>query len=271
MPELPEVESIVRGLRPRITDKVIEKADVLEPRVLQNTIVSEFESALVGQSVSKVKRRGKFMVFVLNNGFRLITHLRMTGNYRYFSYKQIPGKHTHVTIDFEDGAQLHYKDQRRFGRLALYKPDIKIETLEKLGPEPLGPDFSPRYLQNKSGQRKISVKQLLLDQSVIAGIGNIYASEILFDCAVSPFTPVNQLKTADFKRLVESARKILNKAVKCLGTTFSDYRTSDGEKGGFQECLQVYGRAGRTCFRCGGPVKRAVQGQRATFYCPRCQ
>ncbi len=271
MPELPEVESIVCALRTQIVGKVIRRVEVFDLRFPENSAPSVLQATLVRQTISRIQRRGKFIIFILGNGCRLTTHLRMTGKYLYFPRQETPGKHTRLVISFTDGSQLHYNDLRAFGRLALYPPGTEIEALEKLGVEPLGPEFTPQYLQERVGRRKIAIKQLLLDQTVIAGIGNIYAAEILFAAAVSPFKPANQLKDADFKRLVQATRQILSKAVQCLGTTFSDYRTPDGEKGSFQECLQVYGRSGQPCPHCNTPIQRVTQAQRGSFFCPRCQ
>ncbi len=271
MPELPEVENIVRALRPQVIGKVICRVELFDLRFQENSTPSVLRATLVSQTISQIQRRGKFIIFILSNGWQLTTHLRMTGRYLYFPRQETPDKHTRLVISFADGSQLHYHDLRGFGRLALYPPGVKIEALEKLGVEPLGPDFTPQYLQKKVGQRNTAIKQLLLNQTVIAGIGNIYAAEILFAAAVSPFKPANQLKPADFKRLVQATRQILSKAIQCLGTTFSDYRTPDGEKGNFQECLQVYGRSGQPCPRCNTPIQRVTQAQRGTFFCPRCQ
>lgn len=271
MPELPEVESIVRALRPYIIGKTICQVEVFDPRLLENTTSSVLQTTLVNQTINQIQRRGKFILFSLSNNYKLTTHLRMTGNYLYFSQQSASDKHTRMVISFADSSQLHYRDLRRFGRLTLYPIEAKIKVLEKLGPEPLDTDFSPEYLQERTGQRKIAIKQLLLDQSIVAGIGNIYASEILFAAAISPFKPANQLKTAEFKRLVQAIRDILNKAVQCLGTTFSDYRTPNGETGNFQGCLNVYGRADQPCANCNTSIQKAFQAQRSTFFCPHCQ
>lgn len=271
MPELPEVESVVRSLRPNIIGKTISQVDVFDSRLLENSRLADLQVVLVGQKFSQIQRRGKFILFILSNGYQLTAHLRMTGNYLFYHGQQPAGKHTRMVISFADGGQIHYQDMRRFGQLSLFSPESKIEKLEKLGPEPLSSDYTPQYLKNKIGQLKAPIKQLLLDQTIIAGIGNIYASEILFDALISPFKPANAINPAEYNRLVQSTRKILEKAILCQGSTISDYQTPEGKNGNFQECFQVYGRENEPCYKCSQPVKRVAQAQRSTFYCPACQ
>ena len=272
MPELPEVESIVRALRPCIEGKTIREVRILDERLLENAPASRLPFLCRGQSIAEIRRRGKFIIFRLGNDSHLLTHLRMTGKYLYSERERAPQRHTRLIIDFSDGSQLHYHDLRRFGRIAFYPGRAGVrEALSRLGPEPLGDEFDARYLWRKSRQSARAIKQLLLDQAVVAGIGNIYASEILFQAQISPFRSARQLKFEEIERIIRASRRILSQAIQCLGTTFSDYRTPGGGKGGFQERLQVYGRQQQPCPRCKQPIQRLTQAQRSTFFCPSCQ
>ncbi|MBI5787713.1 MAG: bifunctional DNA-formamidopyrimidine glycosylase/DNA-(apurinic or apyrimidinic site) lyase [Candidatus Schekmanbacteria bacterium] len=271
MPELPEVESIVRGLRPNICGKVIWQIEILDSRLLPNITPPDLQNKVTGRTIGQLQRRGKFILFVLANKSCLLAHLRMTGKYLYFPAQKSAGRYTRMIISFSDGSQLHYEDLRRFGQLSFHASQSDIPSLADLGPEPFSAEYSVSYLQKKFASGKRPVKVLLLDQRIIAGIGNIYACEILYRAGISPYRPTNLISKQETERLVAATREILEKAIQCQGTTISDYVMSNGDTGSFQECLNVYERGGESCNVCSTPVKRVKQAQRSTYFCPTCQ
>ncbi len=270
MPELPEVETIARALRGQVVGQAVSAAQVRWPRAVATPAPDEFVAALVGRRITAVGRRAKFLVLALAPQGYLLIHLRMTGRLLYEAAGAAPRPldgRTHVSLYFQGGGALHYHDQRKFGRLYLVgAPD---EILRGLGPEPL--EASPEQFAALLRARRRQIKPLLLDQHVLAGLGNIYVDESLWRAGVHPLRRADTLAAADISRLYEAIRAVLTEAIANKGTTLRDYRAPSGETGENQWALAVYGRAGEPCPRCGQAVQRVVVGSRGTHLCPQCQ
>jgi formamidopyrimidine-DNA glycosylase len=272
MPELPEVETIVRSLEPGIRGRTIERAELLFKPLLRRPPKGGL-SALAGKRVLGVRRRGKMILIECEGGLTLVFHLKMTGQMLLSGASaEAPDKHTRLVVKFRDrGPELRFRDVRKFGFLLCVSrdPEGVCAELSCLGPEPLTitrEDFG-RLIRARRGR----IKSLLLNQTVIAGIGNIYADEILFDSRIHPQTPAVRLSRNEAGRLWESTRKILHAAVEAKGSSLSDYVDTEGRPGSFQFFHKVYDRESEPCVRCGRPVKRIVVGERGTYFCPRCQ
>jgi formamidopyrimidine-DNA glycosylase len=281
MPELPEVEVLVRHLAPLLKNRKIEDADVRRARTISPTTSDEFTRKLRGATFIQLTRRGKYMLFELRgsdgNGFPLIGHLGMTGRMYLAPRKSALPKHAAVVLDLE-ADNFIFEDTRYFGRLTL---DTK--AVEALGPEPMGEDFTVEYFAEALRRSSQAIKIKLLDQQLVAGVGNIYASEALFRAGISPQLPARRLKPPQIARLRKTIRETLVDAIKRGSTVPLNYSGEDGSDGLFyfgkapetpdfyEERLRVYDRAGKPCRRCKSPIKRIVQGARSTFYCPRCQ
>lgn len=269
MPELPEVETTVRGLRPvleghRLVSVEARRAD------LRHAFPPDLRQRLTGATVTALSRRAKYGLIDTDRGDTLIFHLGMSGRWR-IDPRDI-GKHDHLLIETDAGHRLALNDPRRFGsvdlvetgKLAAYGP------LACLGPEPLSDEFNGLWLKKALAGRSASIKVLLLDQRIVAGLGNIYVCEALYVSRISPPTPAGRLSRARLDRLAEAAKTVLNAAIEAGGSTLRDYARPDGELGYFSKQFHVYGREGKPC-GCGGTVRRRVDGGRSTFYCPRCQ
>ena len=270
MPELPEVQTVLSTLEHLIAGKKITQIDVLWDNILENVEKMEFTTSLIGKSFQQFKRKGKYLIFHLEDE-TLVSHLRMEGKFYYYKNNVIPNKHTHIVFHFDDGSSLHYHDVRKFGRMYLYHKEEELKALSVLGLEPWDKSLNVNYLNQKIRNRKLSVKQLLLDQSIIAGIGNIYASEILFRIQTHPLTLANKLTDSKLQELIDFTRLILEEAIAQGGTTVRSYTSSLGVSGKFQLSLYVYQREGEACKICGAVIKRITQNGRSSFYCPTCQ
>ncbi|MFA6551588.1 MAG: bifunctional DNA-formamidopyrimidine glycosylase/DNA-(apurinic or apyrimidinic site) lyase [Patescibacteria group bacterium] len=285
MPELPEVETIRRDLEAKIKNKEIVGIAVKKPSVVRGAY-KKLIAAMDGQAITAINRRGKLLIAVLRDDRFLLIHLKMTGQLIY-EYKQeiiagghsfaktdldLPGKHTHVIISFRDGSHLYFNDLRQFGYMKIVDKKGLEEELAKFGIEPLTADFTLANFKKIFARRKTSVKALLLNQKLIAGIGNIYADEICFYAGIRPSRTAPTLNNAEIKKLYQGCKIILQKAIKARGTTFNTFRDADGNKGGFIKFLKVYGRKGERCKRCrAGVIIKIKQGGRGTHYCPECQ
>ena len=272
MPELPEVETIVRDLRERIPGATISKVSVKHPDVLVADSVAQFQRALRGRRLSSVDRRGKNIVIALDNGSTLVVHLGMTGR---LMVTKTPGssgfRHIAVRFDLEDGRSLLYDDVRRFGRIEHFAAGHWDRRALEFGVEPLSDDFTASRLFELTRLSISPIRNWLLDPYRVAGIGNIYANEALFRAGVRPTRRANTLTRAESARLRETLRAVLQESIDRRGTTFSDYRDANGEEGAFLPLLQVYDRAGQPCVRCGTRIKRIVLSNRSAYYCPKCQ
>lgn len=290
MPELPEVETIRRGLAKRILHKKIRRVEIRHSKVVKNN-PKEFARALEGNLFVKIDRRGKLLIVHLRSVQRgekrifLLIHLKMTGQLIYRSGKtfvagghpwpplesELPHKHTHVIITFADGSKIFFNDLRKFGVLKIVDEATKDLILTAYGVEPLSRGFTWERFQKALGRRRTSLKAVLLNQALIAGLGNIYVDEAAFAARLRPARRVASLTKAELRRLFLVIPKVLREAIAYGGTTFNHFRDSDGEKGNYTDRLRVYGRAGKKCLRCGGILVKTVVAQRGTVYCPNCQ
>lgn len=282
MPELPEVETVLCGLRQVLEGQVISSVSVVTPK-LRNMIPPLLPEILKNRRVQHMYRRAKYMVWDIDNGWSVIVHLGMSGVFRTVFPDQGDGerfqKHDHLRLRLANGVEVVYRDPRRFGVLDLVPTGEVSESsyLAHLGAEPLERSFTARFLLKAIGGRKISIKQAIMDQSVVVGVGNIYASESLYLAGIDPQKAAFCVSFEEVERLVRAIRKVLVKAIEEGGSTLRDYRKIGGERGYFQTHFSVYDREGQPCSDCDcdvmqtGGVKRIVQGNRSTFYCPRKQ
>jgi formamidopyrimidine-DNA glycosylase len=291
MPELPEVETIRRGLQVSLPGKRITDVTIGDPKIVQ-IAPKTLKPKLVDQVVRELWRKGKYLVCELDRNL-LIFHLGMTGQLtlrdprrpdppRFSRHpktglqrvRQHPAdRHTHLQVHFLDGSTLMFRDVRKFGKVFLLAgaSDVKEGFFAKLGLEPFTDSYDLNSFLSLMGRRKIRVKSLLLDQSFVAGVGNIYADESLFEARIHPARRVRYLRKYEKAKLFEVIPEVLERAINHGGTSTSDYINSDGKTGGYQEELQVYGREDRPCRRCGEKIKKIVVSQRGTHFCPRCQ
>lgn len=265
MPELPEVETIRQGLEREFLNLRLEKAEVCDRQLLQNCTVSELEE-LRGRRLRRVARRGKFLILQLGD-HALVVHPRMSG--RLLPWER---EHTRLILHFSGGEKLVLDDQRRFATLHCAKVDEleELEPLRRLGIEPFTPSY--RFEQFwEILQTKQEIKRLLLDQEKVAGLGNIYANEVLFRAGIRPQRRADLLSQEEARRLFSEIPRLLEEAIAAQGTTFSTYRTASGDSGEFQRLLQIYGREVQPCRRCGTPIEKIAQGGRSSYFCPKCQ
>lgn len=269
MPELPEVETVVRTLELLIHDRRIEHVEVRVPKMIQME-EAEFCRRLTGQHFRRFSRRGKYLIFQMDDLY-FIAHMRMEGKF-YVQPPQEPlSKHVHVILDLDDGMQLRYHDTRKFGTMELLELDGDLEHFHDLGPEPFSDQFNPDYCRAFLKKRRLPIKQCLLDQHFVAGVGNIYANEICFALRIDPRKRSDQLTRAQLEALPEVTRQILSLAIEAGGSSIRSYTSSLGVTGRFQLQIQVHGREGEACPLCGGEIKKITVAQRGTYYCPHCQ
>lgn len=269
MPELPEVETIARGLREPLVGRQFTGVRVGWENLVARPAVEEFERGLVGQRILSLKRRGKYLVFALSGGGNLIIHLRMTGRLLIKNSDDELDKHDHLIFELGEGRELRFNNVRKLGRVYLVNDEDEI--VGRLGPEPLDDDFAPADFAALLSGRRGMIKPLLLNQRFIAGIGNIYADEALFAAHIHPERMADTLTADEIERLYGAIRQVLAQGIQNRGTTFSDYRDAEGREGENQEQLLVFRRTGQPCPRCGMTIERTVVGGRGTYSCPQCQ
>jgi formamidopyrimidine-DNA glycosylase len=276
MPELPEVETVCRTLAPLITGQRIGSFDLYWRRTLESPSVEEFSDRITGTRIAGVRRRAKLILLLLDDGGIITIHLRMTGELLYLPRSAgvldpNRDRYLRATFGFVEGGELRFYDVRKFGRITFYSPEQLAALDRSLGIEPLDPSFTSGRLRELA-QRRRQIKSLLLDQRVIAGLGNIYVDEALFAAGVHPLQPADTLDDARVERLHRAIVDILQRSIANHGTTLRDYRTGQGEPGRNQRSLRIYGlRAGTPCIVCATPIQRLVVGQRGTVFCPHCQ
>lgn len=271
MPELPEVETTLRGLEPYIRGQRLALVRAFRPN-LRFDIPAELQQAMQGQVVERLERRAKYMLWHLSNGGIMLMHLGMSGRLRINPQDPI-AKHDHIQWQTEGGADIRFYDPRRFGFVDLLDAENRDQhaSLAALGPEPLGPDFSPDGLHAAIMNRRAPIKGLLLDQRLVAGLGNIYVCEALFETGIHPTRPGTSLSPADCQRLHAALVAVLERAIAAGGSSLRDFKQVDGSLGYFSHQWQVYGREGEACPRCQGRIQRLQQSGRSSFVCPQCQ
>ena len=269
MPELPEVETTRLGLLPRLAGRRLERVVVRNPR-LRWPVPADLEQRFAGRALTALTRRGKYLLFDFG-GVTQIVHLGMSGSLRFAEPDEPAALHDHVDWVFDDGTTLRLRDPRRFGAVLWTDDAARHPLLAHLGPEPLTPAFDAAYLHAQCRPRSAAIKQVIMDASVVVGVGNIYASESLFHAGIRPGTAAHRLSRPACMRLADAIKRVLAAAIAAGGSSLRDYVATDGELGYFQLQTRVYDRAGLPCKVCDTPIRRIVQGQRASFYCPRCQ
>ncbi|MHC4850125.1 MAG: bifunctional DNA-formamidopyrimidine glycosylase/DNA-(apurinic or apyrimidinic site) lyase, partial [Planctomycetota bacterium] len=264
MPELPEVETVARAIRPRLEGRRIDGVTVNWPKSVGDP--RAFRRHVIGATVTKVRRRAKYIVVELGEAGCLVGHLRMSGRMQVGAH---PGKYVVVSLQLDDGNGWHFIDVRKFGRLVWAREPEDV--FPPLGPEPLGPAFTADWFAAALRARKRQLKPLLLDQSFVAGLGNIYVDEALFEARLHPLRAAHTLRRPASGRLHDAIREILAVAIEHEGSTFDRfYRTPEGQPGSYQHKFRIYGRTGKPCRRCGATVRKFVVGARGTHVCPRC-
>jgi formamidopyrimidine-DNA glycosylase len=275
MPELPEVESLRRILARSAVGRKILNAKVGEKR-LRRRVAADLAAKTAGRRIVKLSRRAKYLIIELDGDDVMLVHLGMSGSltHRHDGFRaDFDPRHDHIDFILDDGSRLVYNDPRRFGMVALVERAALASTaeLKGLGPEPLSREFNSDYLASKARGRSGAIKNLIMDQRIVAGIGNIYAAEILFLAGVRPTRRAGRVTRSEFEKIAAATPAVLRAAIGRNGTTFRSYRDSRGQPGRFAERLRVYGREGEPCYTCSTPIRNVVVGQRASFYCPKCQ
>jgi formamidopyrimidine-DNA glycosylase len=277
MPELPEVETVKRRLAPHLEGRTLASVTILDVRLTAPEPPEAVAAALEGDTVERLDRRGKYLLVRLETGRVLAVHLRMTGNLLWQVDPDGPEPaFLRARALLDDGSLLRYTDVRRFGTWRLYPALPEESTADavlgrKLGPEPLGDAFDPSFLRRRLAARDAPIKAALLDQSVVAGLGNIYVDEALWRVRLHPLTPARRVRGARLAELCAAVREVLEEGIAAQGASIRDYRTPDGGYGSAQERFAAYGRDGEPCPRCGTPLERTVVAQRGTHFCPSCQ
>ena len=272
MPELPEVENVRQGLSIQVEGRTITHVDVLWANIIKDPSVEEFKKQLENQTIHQVGRRGKFLLFYLTD-YTLISHLRMEGKYTLVPTPSDFQLHTHIVFHLDNGEDMRYMDVRKFGRMSLVEKgqEENHPSLSKLGPEPVREEFKIDAMTARLQKHKKAIKAVLLDQSMVVGIGNIYADEILFEAGILPTRPSDSLTNQERKKLYEAIIDIMNRAVELGGTTVRSYKNSFGEEGTYQKYLRVYGKNKKECPRCHQTIQKAKVAQRGTHFCLGCQ
>lgn len=273
MPELPEVETVVAALRQTLVGRTIRSVESLGKLRLPFDAKAATRR-IGGAAVTDARRRAKYILIDIDGGAALLAHLGMTGYFHLDAASEPRHKHDRLVFTLDGGEELRFADARRFGFVKLVElPEAGAFPVELagLGPEPLSRAFSPRAMLNRAEGRSAPVKVFVMDQTVVVGVGNIYASEALFAAGIDPRRAAGDLSPDEWAALVREVKRVLRRAIRSGGSTIRDYRTVDGTEGGFQRRLLVYGRAGESCPGCGQPIERVRQGGRSTFFCSECQ
>lgn len=270
MPELPEVEVTRQGIEPHLLNQRIVHVTVRNPN-LRWPIPGNLEEVLVGEEITSLKRRAKYLLFICSKG-TLIVHLGMSGSLRLVSSRMAVQKHDHFELELSNGMILRFRDPRRFGAILWSTGNVmQHPLLAQLGDEPLCSAFDGKSLFERTRHRAVSVKEVLMNSRIVVGIGNIYANEALFHAGIHPRTVASKVGLSRYKQLACSIKMILNAAIEAGGSSLRDFVKSDGSPGYFQQQYWVYGRVNQPCRKCGNLIEKIKQGQRSSFYCPKCQ
>lgn len=271
MPEIAEVETVRNTLKNMVLNKEIKSVKVIYDKILESP-VTEFKNVLPGKKIIDIKRIGKWLIFDLGD-YYLLSHLRMEGKYFVKKSAEEINKHEHIIISFVDGTDLRYHDTRKFGRMNLIKHEDleKTEAIKKQGIEPISPDLTKEYLYSQIHNKKMPMKTILLDQTIIAGLGNIYADEVLFASRINPLKKGADITLNDCQNIKQAAKEIITKAIQYGGTTIKSYTSSLGVTGKFQQYLMVHKKEGEPCPVCKSTIQKIKVGGRSTYFCPKCQ
>ena len=273
MPELPEVETVKEALNQTVKGQTIKEIELRYEPMVKNMSADEFKEKLINQTIQEVSRRGKYLVFHFDD-YQLLSHLRMEGKYFYVDSNFELNSHVHVIFTLENGKRLLYQDTRKFGTYHLYDKAIDLETtapFQVLGLEPFATEFTPSYVKEKIQNKKKPIKSLLLDQTVVCGLGNIYVDEVLYRARLHPLTSSSELTDKDIENVVKYTVEVLARAIELGGTTIRTFRSSHGVSGTFQNELLVHQRKGENCYECHTPIEKIKVGGRGTYFCPTCQ
>lgn len=273
MPELPEVETVKEALNQTVKGQTIKEIELRYEPMVKNMSADEFKEKLINQTIQAVSRRGKYLVFHFDD-YQLLSHLRMEGKYFYVDSDFELNPHVHVIFTLENGKRLLYQDTRKFGTYHLYDKAIDLETtapFQVLGLEPFSQEFTPEYVKQKIYNKKKPIKSLLLDQTVVCGLGNIYVDEVLYRARLHPLTSSSELTDKDIENVVKYTVEVLARAIELGGTTIRTFSSSHGVSGTFQNELLVHQRKGENCYECHTPIEKIKVGGRGTYFCPTCQ
>ena len=273
MPELPEVETVKEALNQTVKGQTIKDIELRYEPMVKNMSADEFKEKLINQTIQEVSRRGKYLVFHFDD-YPLLSHLRMEGKYFYVDSDFELNPHVHVIFTLENGKRLLYQDTRKFGTYHLYDKAIDLETtapFQVLGLEPFATEFTPSYVKEKIQNKKKPIKSLLLDQTVVCGLGNIYVDEVLYRARLHPLTSSSELTDKDIENVVKYTVEVLARAIELGGTTIRTFSSSHGVSGTFQNELLVHQRKGENCYECHTPIEKIKVGGRGTYFCPTCQ
>lgn len=272
MPELPEVETVRRTLEPLIKGKTIKDVTVWYPKIIMGD-AQEVAQQLTGKKVMAVDRYGKYLLIRLNEDLTLVSHLRMEGKYRLVTPDQPKQKHEHVQFEFTDGTALRYDDVRKFGRMHLVETGTERVTtgIRHLGPEPSSEEFTVNYFKNALAKKKKNIKNTLLDQSVVSGLGNIYVDEVLWKSKIHPLSSANRIPVEQLQVLHDNINQTITQAIKLKGTSVHTFLDAAGDSGQYQNELKVYGHVDDACVRCGATLEKIKVNGRGTTFCPQCQ
>ncbi|XP_023212574.1 uncharacterized protein LOC111615391 [Centruroides sculpturatus] len=271
MPELPEVTTVVNYLAKHLTGARIEDVSVGKDKFVKEITAGVFQTRLIGQQINQITNRGKFIVFHLSQQTVMLSHLRLEGRYRLAQGQLVLGPQDHLVFHLDQNRHLIYNDSRQFGTFQLRKSDDwqKVPPISKLGPDPF--QITPRELYQKLQKTSVALKTVLLDQSVMVGLGNIYVNEVLWDQKVNPSLPSKKLDLAETTQILTSARQILKKAIEFGGSSIKTFLAFNDQAGQFQNFLKVHGKVNLPCPRCQTKIAKTKVGQRGTYYCPNCQ
>ena len=273
MPELPEVETVKEALNQTVKGQTIKEIELRYEPMVKNMSADEFKEKLINQTIQEVSRRGKYLVFHFDD-YQLLSHLRMEGKYFYVDSDFELNPHVHAIFTLENGKRLLYQDTRKFGTYHLYDKAIDLETtapFQVLGLEPFATEFTPSYVKEKIQNKKKPIKSLLLDQTVVCGLGNIYVDEVLYRARLHPLTSSSELTDKDIENVVKYTVEVLARAIEVGGTTIRTFSSSHGVSGTFQNELLVHQRKGENCYECHTPIEKIKVGGRGTYFCPTCQ
>lgn len=270
MPELPEVETTVNGIRPWLLNKKIKQINIYNPS-LRWTIPDSLNEKYISDEIVVVERRAKYILIHLKSGSSIIIHLGMSGSLTVITDERPLIKHDHFELILSDNTLIRYNDPRRFGCVLDAQDYLTHKLIKNLGPEPLSPEFNGKYLKYKSANKSQAVKNFIMDGKIVVGVGNIYASESLFKAGIRPDRAANNISLQRYEKLAESIKQVLSLAIQSGGTTLKDFVNADGKPGYFAQKLQVYGRKDKSCHSCGTAISMKTIGQRSTYYCSKCQ